>query len=227
MPRTGNRESTLIELVRLGAVGPDCSEEDVVEIYSAAKAFFRLQLRDAGFLPGKVTALLTKFNDSGPRSAPWRPVSSRVPGRPQDGSDGNRINRWLLPEDHKFYSTRRDGTLVGIKYILQTLSMDGAPPSPHELSDLFRWLTGHDIGPGQFKDPIALVGVSLEAVIDSPRLITSGHLHPLDRGGQHVPMNTSLMLKTSNDLQGNHTVEELLDMIEGILQRHGRLRSGP
>jgi len=50
----------------------------------------------------EVRRLTTKFRDAGRRSAPWRPTSSRVPGRPQDGSDGNRINRWLLPPDHKF-----------------------------------------------------------------------------------------------------------------------------
>ena len=171
----------------------------------------------------RITALLTKYNDAGPRSAPWRAVSSRVPGRPQDGRDGNRINRWELPENHKFYSTKRDGILIGIKYLLQTLSMDGAPASPQELSQRYRWLTGHDIGPSQFRDPIQHVDVRLAEVIEQPRIITSGHIHPLDRGGRHVPANTSLMLKVSNDLQGNLTVEELLDMIQGILQRHGRI----
>ena len=218
---TTSRESHLDVLLRLGAAGPGCSEDDVLQMYRAAKGHFREQLSAAP--DPHVRALLTKYNDAGPRSAPWRAVSERVPGRPQDGRDGNRINRWELPEDHKFYSTRRDGVLVGIKYILQTLSMDGAPESPQELSQSYSWLTGHDIGPGQFRDPIALVGVPLAEVIEHPRLITSGHLHPLDRGGRHVPANTSLMLKVSNDLQGNLTVEELLDMIQGILQRHGRI----
>lgn len=218
---TPARESQLHALLRLGVAGPECTEEDVLQIYRAAKGYFREQL-SARPAP-RITALLTKYNDAGPRSAPWRAVSKRVPGRPQDGRDGNRINRWKLPKDHKFYSTRRDGVLVGIKYIFQTLSMDGAPETPQELSDSYRWLTGHDIGPGQFRDPIQLVGVDIGDVIENPRLITSGHLHPLDRGGRHLPENTSLMLKVSNDLQGNLTVEELLDMIQGILQRHGRI----
>ena len=217
-------KSHLDVLVRLGAAGPECSEQDVDAMYEAARGYFRQQL--SAVPDSKVTALLTKYNDAGPRSAPWKPVSSRVPGRPQDGLDGNRINRWKLPKDHKFYSTRRDGKLVGIKYILQTLSMDGAPASPYELSESWRWLIGHNIGPGHFRDPIQLVGVSLQAVIESPRLITSGHLHPLDRGGRHTPANTSLMLKASNTLQGNLTVEELLDMIQGVLQRHGRTVTG-
>ena len=221
---TKRRESHLDVLLRLGAAGPDCSEDDVVAMYPAARGYFREQL--AALPASRVTALLTKYNDAGPRSAPWRAVSSRVPGRPQDGSDGNRINRWKLPEDHKFYSTRRNGILVGIKYILQTLSMDGAPASPQELSQHYRWLTRHDIGPGQFRDPIQLIGVDLAEVIEAPRLITSGHLHPLDRGGRHVPANTSLMLNVSNNLQGNLTVDELLDMIQGVLQRHGRIPSG-
>ena len=218
---TPTKESDLVALLRLGAAGPECSEEDVRQMYPAAKGHFRERL--SAFPARSVKALLTKYNDAGPRSAPWRPTSERVPGRPQDGRDGNRINRWKLPEGHKFYSTRRDGVLVGIKYIFQTLSMDGAPESPQELSDSYSWLTGHDIGPGQFRDPIQLVGVDIGDVIANPRLITSGHLHPLDRGGRHLPENTSLMLKDSNDLQGNLTVEELLDMIQGILQRHGRI----
>ena len=218
---TKRRESNLDVLLRLGAAGPDCSEDDVVEMWPAVRGYFREQLVAAP--ASKITALLTKYNDAGPRSAPWRPVSSRVPGRPQDGRDGNRIKRWELPKKHKFYSTRRDGILVGTKYILQTLSMDGAPTTPPELSQHYRWLTGHDIGPAQFRDPIQRVDIRLADVIEHPRLITSGHLHPLDRGGRHVPANTSLMLKVSNDLQGNLTVEELLDTIQGILQRHGRI----
>ena len=219
------REPPLDALLRLGAAGPDCAEEDVVQMYKAARAYFREQL--SAKPTRRVTALLTKYNDAGPRSAPWRAVSERVPGRPQDGRDGNRINRWELPEDHKFYSTRRDGLLVGIKYMFQTLSMDGAPPSPRELSECYMWLTGHEIGRGRFRDPIQLVGVSFEEILEKPRLITSGHLHPLDRGGRHLPENTSLMLKVSNDLQGSLTVEELLDKMEEILRRHGRTSERP
>ena len=218
---TATRESHLDVLLRLGAAGPDCPEDDVVRMYRAARGYFREQLSAAP--KRRVTALLTKYNDAGPRSAPWRPVSERVPGRPQDGQDGNRINRWELPKEHKFYSTKKDGVLVGIKYILQTLSMDGAPASPQELSRAYAWLVEHGIGPGQFHDPIQLVQVRLADVIENPRLITSGHLRPLDRSGRHVPANTSLMLKISNDLQGNLTVEELLDMIDGILHRHRRI----
>ena len=101
--------------------------------------------------------------------------------------------------------------------------MDGAPESSGQLSPYYEWLTGHAIGPGHFRDPIQLVSVRLADVIDYPRLITSGHLTPLDRGGRHLPENTSLMLKVSNDLRGNLTLEELLDKIHEILQRHGRI----
>jgi hypothetical protein len=200
-----------------------CTEEDIAVMYRAARSLFRALMRRAGFTEIAVRALLTKFNDAGPRSAPWKPVSSRVPGRPQDGRDGNRIRRWELPEDHKFYSTRIDGTLVAIKYIFQALSMSGAPVSPVEVSREFAWLVGHDIVPGAFRDPIQQSEVRFEDVATNPRIITSGHIVPLDRGGRHVPSNTSLMLKTSNDLQGNNTVDELLNLIQDILRRHGRL----
>ena len=84
------------------------------------------------------------------------------------------------------------------------------------------WLVGHAITPGAFRDPIQKIEVRLEDVANNPRIITSGHIVPLDRGGRHVPENTSLILKSSNDLQGNNTVAELLDLIQGILRRHGR-----
>lgn len=196
---------------------------DVAALYSSARALFRAALTQAGHDESVVRALLTKYNDAGPRSAPWKPVSGRVPGRPQDGKDGNRINRWELPADHKFYSTQVDGTLVAIKYIFQTLSMTGAPNTPAAVSKAFEWLIGHPVEPGAFLDPIQRIEVSLTAVAENPRLITSGHIMPLDRGGRHVPANTSLLLKASNDLQGNNTVDELLNLMHGILSRHGRV----
>ena len=55
----------------------------------------------------KIQAIRTKFRDSGRRSAPWKPTSSVVPGRPQDGRDGNRINRWLMDKNHKFYADEK------------------------------------------------------------------------------------------------------------------------
>ncbi len=197
-------------------------EADVIELYSAGRSLFRALLRRDGVSERVILALLTKFNDAGPRSAPWKAVSSKVPGRPQDGKDGNRMRRWEFPVDHKFYSTRKDGTLVAIKYMFQALSMTGAPETPAAVSERFSWLVGHDVRPGAFLDPIQKIGVRLADVVENPQIITSGHIVPLDRGGRHVPSNTSLILKRSNDLQGNNTMDELLELIKGILVRHGR-----
>lgn len=210
-------------LVELARAQYEITNENVTRLYKAARCLFRALLRRSGQSERVVSALLTKFNDAGPRSAPWKPVSSRVPGRPQDGKDGNRISRWELPADHKFFATRIDGTLVAIKYILQTLSMSGAPECPPGVSSAFRWLLGHDVIPGHFKDPIQRIDIDFDKVCENPRLITSGHMVPLDRGGRHIPSNTSLLLKVSNDLQGNNTVDELLDLIHQILHRHGRV----
>jgi hypothetical protein len=209
-------------IIRTAAAREAISDEDVQDLYSASKALFRELLGAAGYEKRVITALLTKYNDAGPRSAPWRPVSGRGQGRPQDGLDGNRISRWDLPKDHKFYSTRVNGTLVAVKYIFQTLSMAGAPAVPPAVSEAMTWLVGHPVSPGEFLDPIQKVPVELSEIAGSPRLITSGHLLPLDRGGRHLPDNTSLLLKKSNDLQGNNTIDELLEMIRGILDRHGR-----
>lgn len=199
------------------------TDDDVVVLYAAARSLFRASILQAGFDEAIVRALITKYNDAGPRSAPWKPVSGRVPGRPQDRADGNRINRWQLPSEHKFHSTQVDGTLVAIKYLFQTLAMTGAPTIPPAVSNAFQWLVGHEIRPGAFLDPIQRIDVPLRDVVENPRIITSGHIVPLDRGGRHVPTNTSLMLKLSNDLQGNNTLEELLTVIHGILTRHGRI----
>lgn len=219
----GEIEAASRLLVARSAAKYAMTTADVLVLYPNARALFRASLRRAGFDEANVRALLTKYNDAGPRSAPWKPVSGRVPGRPQDGKDGNRINRWELPEDHKFYSTQVDGTLVAIKYIFQTLSMTGAPAVPAPVSRAFEWLVGHEVRPGAFLDPIQRIEVALRDVVENPRIITSGHIVPLDRDGRHTPSNTSLLLKASNDLQGNNTVEELLALIHGILTRHGRI----
>jgi hypothetical protein len=207
-------------LIDLSKYQTGISPENVVEMFKAAKALFRALMGRHGFTEQEISALITKFTDAGPRSPPWKAASSRVPGRPQDGKDGNRIQRWKLPEDHKFYATQVDGTLVAIKYIFQTLSMLDAPRTPTGVSDAFHWLVGHEIAPGEFLDPLQRVPVSLSQFVVDRRLVTSGHMHPLDRGGRHVPENTSLLLESSNNLQGNNTMEELLDLMDSILRRH-------
>ncbi|MCM2979180.1 hypothetical protein M3592_27690 [Priestia aryabhattai] len=168
--------------------------------------------------------ITTKFRDAGRRSAPWQPTSSLVPGRPQNGSDGNRINRWLLPEDHKFYATEVKATLVECKYLLQTLSMANAPviPSPI-IKDSFIWLTGHEIVPGRYKDPIQIVDINFFDFYNDRRTLQSGHFVPLNRGGRHIPDNTFLMLYRSNQIQGDQTFEELMEFMKETLRRHGEL----
>ena len=78
---TRRRESHLDILLRLGAAGPDCSEDDVVRMYTAARGYFRQLLVDAP--DSKVTALLTKYNDAGP-------YKRRSQNRPQSGDSKPR-----------------------------------------------------------------------------------------------------------------------------------------
>ena len=218
-------EADLVEeLATIGKRREYLSEEDVRDAIKHARALFRAACRRANYDDKSINAVLTKFVDAGRRSAPWRPVSSRVPGRPQDGADGNRILRWKLPKCHKFYATEIDATLVEIKYIFQALSMTGAPviESRSKLT-CWAWLCPQPAQPGTFLDPIRLIGVDFERFVDNRRLITSGHLDPLDRTGSHKPDNTSLMLKMSNDLQGNLRIDELLDQIWEIVCQHENL----
>jgi hypothetical protein len=194
-------------------------------LIKVAIVWFSKSCLEAGYSQESIRPLVTKFRDAGRRSAPWKPTSSRVPGRPQDGSDGNRINRWMLPQVHKFYASEIDATLVEVKYFLQAMSMEGAPaPWLMDVSKIFfKWLVSHEVKGGSYKDPVQLTPICFRKVIAEPRIIQSGHLHPLDRGGKHIPENTFLMLSRSNQLQGNLTLDELLSLMSEIVTRHGRL----
>jgi hypothetical protein len=168
-----------------------------------------------------ILRLTTKFRDAGRRSAPWKPTSSRVPGRPQDGSDGNRINRWLLPPNHKFYADEKTACLVEVRYYLMALSFLNSPKIENDtFRKSFKWLVPFEILPNNYLDPIQLIPIDMKDIINDARLIQSGHLYPLDRGGKHEPNNTFLMLARSNQLQGNLSVDELLKLMEDIVNRH-------
>ena len=170
---------------------------------------------------GKLTA---KFRDAGRRSPPWNPTSMRIAGRPQDGADGNRQNRWNFSSDHKYYASEVNATLVEIKYYLQTLSMENAPEiSDEDIKVAFNWLLGHSIIPGKYLDPIQLISINFDQFYVEPSLLQSGHLIPLDRGGEHKPSNTFLMLHRSNQIQGNMTLKELVELMSKIVDKH---RSG-
>lgn len=174
-----------------------------------------------GFPARDVTRLTTKLRDAGRRSPPWTPHSARVPGRPQDGADGNRRLRWLFENGHKFYADEITATLVEVKYYLQVLSMVNAPVLPSgTIQDQFTWLVKHPIVPGAYMDPIQLVPIDLKEILKDLRGIHSGHLVPLDRGGKHEPKNTFLVLARSNQLQGNLTLDELIVLMNQIVERH-------
>lgn len=214
------------ELARIGALREALSTSDATNLYSAARRVFRYTLLNAGYALSGTNALLTKFNDAGPRSAPTAAFSKVKPGRPQSGADGNRINRWLLPNDHKQYATESEARLVGARFILQALSLDGAPEIPdNPFVDTFTgWLVTDRIVPGAYLDPIMLEPIDFDEMFENPRIVTSGHIIPLSHGGGvHSIENAFLQLKKSNDLQGDNAVEELLEMMEGILKRHGRI----
>lgn len=214
------------ELAAIGSVGPSLSLSQVQRAMTLITAVFRSALRRSGFPDRGINALCTKFRDAGRRSAPWRPTSSRLPGRPQDGADGNRIARWLLPDDHKFYADERNATLVEIRYYLQALSMQNAPAvSDAEALNSWDWLLEGTFGTGEYLDPIRLVPIDFLEVFATPRMVTSGHLIPLDRGGKHEPHDTFLTLRESNNLQGNLTLEELLESMYYIIEAHRQHRS--
>lgn len=191
----------------------------------AISALFTQAMTQHGHDPRQIRRITTKFRDSGRRSPPWKPASSIVPGRPQHGADGNRINRWLMEEGHKFYADEVTATLVEVRYFLQALSMTNAPVLPSGIMrDGFSWLVEHPVKPGAYFDPIQLIPIELQDVVTNARVIQSGHLLPLDRGGRHVPKNAYLMLERSNQLQGNQTVDEMVALMQKIVARHQERR---
>jgi len=195
--------------------------EEVRVLIKAVSFVTKLLLLTDGFDPRPITALSTKLRDAGRRSPPWNAFSKRVPGRPQDGADGNRQNRWLFEPTHKFYADEVTATLVEVKYYLEILSMNNAPVLPENtIQERFIWLTGHQIIPGAYLDPIQLTPIDLKEIMQDLRQIHSGHFVPLDRKGRHEPTNTFLILARSNQLQGNQTLEELLELMKRILERH-------
>lgn len=229
---TGERHASsessglLATIQQLGEIGPELTIAQARLLIRAMTGLFSAAMLTAGHDKRQITRLTTKFRDSGRRSPPWKPTSSRVPGRPQDGADGNRISRWLLEEAHKFYADEVTATLVEVKYYLQALSMDGAPQLPrNSIQHRFDWLVEQPVAPGNYVDPIQLIPIDLHTVVENARLIQSGHFVPLNRGGRHEPRNAFLMLARSNQLQGDLTVDELLSLMEAILTRHGRIRT--
>lgn len=197
------------------------SIEEVKILIDLFKSIFTELCHGHGYEVRQIKRVTTKLRDAGRRSPPWKPTSSRVPGRPQDGSDGNRILRWKLQVGHKFHADEITATLTEVKYYLQLLSMVDAPPLPEDsIQTCFNWLIEHDVVPGYYLDPIQLIPISLNTIIHDARTIQSGHLHPLDRGGKHEPKNAFLMLSRSNQIQGNLTVEELVNLMAEIIKRH-------
>ena len=97
--------------------------------------------------------------------------------------------------------------------------MNGSPALPdNSIQNSFIWLLEHPVKPGIYLDPIQLINIEFSQLIDSARTIQSGHLIPLDRGGTHIPQNTFLMLDRSNQIQGNQTLDELLELMNRVVK---------
>jgi hypothetical protein len=219
---TSSFDSRAAHLADLGRLGRDSlSDDQITGVIKMLPKFFRELLVVNGIEERAAKALTTKFRDAGRRSAPWKAFSSKVAGRPQDGEDGNRINRWMLPTDHKQYATEREATLVEISFYMQALSFTNAPKiAEPSFENAWSWILGHPVRQGKYLDPIQLRPISLTKVLESPRMITSGHINPLDRGGKHEIGNVFLVLHRSNQMQGNMTLSEFLLASNEIVEKH-------
>jgi hypothetical protein len=230
VPRRTDLARLIEEINALAQHGPAITVEDVRRLLTKVRELAQTRMIEEGYDADQVKKLSAKFRDAGRRSAPWRPVSSLVPGRPQTGADGNRISRWLLPQDHKFYADEVTATLVEIKFFLQALSFNGAPSiDDAEFQTAFTpWLVENPVLPDTYVEPIQLVPIELAPILADRRRITSGHIIPLDReGGTHVPKNVFLVYGRSNQLQGNMTLDELLTLAERLVDEHKRRGTFP
>jgi hypothetical protein len=196
--------------------------EEARQLIKLWSALFRKLLLANDVEARQITRLTTKFRDAGRRSPPWQPGSETGNRRPQDGADGNRRNRWLFEKAHKFYAEEVTATLTEVRYFLQTLSMEGAPAIPGERLEMeFMTILGHPLKPGMFLDPIQKIPIEFQKFVANPLYVESGHYVPLGRGGRHTPDNATLMLRDSNRLQSDLTLDELLNIMDGILTRQG------
>ena len=203
----------------------NASEQFAYDLLLAWRRLFMYILMDSGE-ENVAKQILRKFNDAGRRSPPWRPGSAR-PGaiRPQDGADGNRRNRWLFGEDHEFFATMTMACFVELKYVLQTFSMLNAPPLPDECRDFIEHpilirILGHRISPGAFLDPLTKETPDLNEFKRDRRYIESGHIVPHGRGGRHIVDNSTLMLRSSNRMQADFTIQEAVENMVHVLRKH-------
>ena len=220
MPRVQPLPTLIATAIELGELGDAMTDGDVTLLMETIPGVFRGLAREAGYPDVRIRAVTTKLRDAGRRSPPTSVASSIGPGLPQNAADGNRANRWELPSGHRYYADKRDAELVEIRYYLQTLSMFDAPRlQDARAATAFVWLLGHELRPGEYKDPIMLRDIGFRQFLESPRRIQSGHYSPLARGGRHEPENTFLMLARSNSLQSDLTFDEFLALVDDILKR--------
>ena len=133
---------------------PEPSDDESYNLLTLFRKCFLNHFREHNLDEKIIQSMLRKFNDAGRRSPPWKGGSDKGFRRPQDGADGNRMNRWLFDKKHEYYSTKSMGCLVEIKYILQTFSMKNCPSLPAiTLESLFLNFLQHKVKPGLFLDP--------------------------------------------------------------------------
>jgi len=201
---------------------PDPSDDDAYEILMKVRKLFKSILLQARIDETVLKSILTKFTDSGRRSAPWRDGSETGHRRPQDGADGNRQNRWLFDPAHEYYATKSMGSLVEIRFILQTLCMQNAPQLPSDtLKDSFNGILGHELLPGKFLEPLTKESPDFNEFVNDRRYIESGHVIPHARDGRHNYNNATLMLRDSNRQQADFTIDECVEKMKRILSNHG------
>ena len=200
--------------------------EQCLEISACLRKIARQTIVETHHGESYANNLLKKIYDITIRSAPTTTHSSEVAGLPQTGADGNRRNRWEYDEDHPYYASQQTSTLTYCRYLMQFFCIEGAPHLPSEL-DCGRLATllliEGGVAPGTYIDPISLEEVGSWNDLRTAagrRNFELGHFIPFSQGGRHTLENVFLQTLQSNRIQGDNTLDELIEWAYLFLERH-------
>lgn len=156
---------------------------------------------------------------------------------------GVRTARWLLSPDEAEFSTLQDALGAAKKLTWLLLKSEGVPQIPGALLAMLKCtkssncalLEGHEGecthtgSPDQFsKCPVCLETIKLnDFELDGrtdPLSIQMGHLVPLSREtGGHNAKNVTWAHRRCNYIQDEQTVEETIEQLCRIVEKHGYL----
>ncbi len=141
---------------------------------------------------------------------------------------GSRRIRWLLDQTDPQYATESESIEVAKK--LLSLYLDLVDFQVDIDDNIVSLLTPYKTG-NPSRCPMCLDELSTESFLldgrTDPNSISMGHITPLSMRGKHFSNhfadNVNWQHRRCNYMQGERTINEALDYMEEILQRHQRI----